>query len=98
MEFLIEVSEAEIVRERAKARELRQTRWWKTKLARGECHWCGGRFPVAELSMDHLVPIVRGGKSTRGNVVVACKACNAKKKYLLPIEWEEWLATLVKPE
>lgn len=29
--------------------------------------------------MDHLVPIVRGGKSTKGNVVVSCKACNSVK-------------------
>jgi len=44
--------------------------------------------------MDHIVPMSRGGKSTRGNVVPACKACNNKKKYMLPIEWEEYLETL----
>jgi 5-methylcytosine-specific restriction endonuclease McrA len=37
---------------------------------------------------------VRGGKSTRGNVVPACKECNNRKKYLLPVEWEEYLETL----
>ena len=44
--------------------------------------------------MDHIVPVIRGGKSTRGNVVPACKECNNKKKHLLPIEWEEYLTTL----
>ena len=38
--------------------------------------------------MDHLIPLVRGGKSTKGNLVAACKTCNSKKKYSLP--WEEW--------
>jgi 5-methylcytosine-specific restriction endonuclease McrA len=37
--------------------------------------------------MDHLVPLSRGGRSIKGNLVPACKACNAKKKYRLP--WEE---------
>ena len=32
-----------------------------------------------------------GGKTTRGNVAPACKECNSKKKYLLPMEWEEYL-------
>jgi 5-methylcytosine-specific restriction endonuclease McrA len=48
--------------------------------------------------MDHIVPIVRGGKSTRGNVVPACKECNSRKKHMLPIEWEEYLAKLREEE
>jgi 5-methylcytosine-specific restriction enzyme A len=41
--------------------------------------------------MDHIVPLVRGGKSTKGNLVPACKECNNKKKYLLPMEWDEYM-------
>lgn len=44
--------------------------------------------------MDHIVPIVRGGKSTKGNCVPACKDCNSKKKHMLPLEWEEYLSRL----
>ena len=36
--------------------------------------------------MDHLVPLARGGKSSKGNVVPACKSCNTNKKYHLPEE------------
>ncbi len=89
--FVIEVSEQDIRREKDKARELRRSQWWKNRLAKGVCHWCGGSFPTSELSMDHIVPLVRGGKSTRGNVVPACKECNSRKKYLLPMEWEEYI-------
>lgn len=92
--FIIEVSDQEIKREKDKARELRKSQWWKNRIGRGICHWCGGEFPPDELTMDHIVPIVRGGKSTRGNVVPACKECNNKKKYMLPIEWEEYLKTV----
>lgn len=51
-------------------------------------------MPPQELTMDHLVPIIRGGKSVKSNIVTACKECNNKKKYLLPIEWEEYLSNL----
>ncbi len=90
-EFIIQVSAEEIRREKEKARELRKSRWWQQRIARGFCHYCGRRFPPSQLSMDHIVPIIRGGKSTRGNVVPVCKECNSKKKYLLPMEWEEYL-------
>ena len=36
--FLIEVSDEQIRRERQKARELRQSPWWKRKRAAGVCH------------------------------------------------------------
>ena len=84
--FLVEVSDAEVKREREKARELRASSWWKRKRAIGLCHHCGGKFPPAELTMDHLVPVIRGGKSTKGNLVVSCKPCNTARKHRLPFE------------
>ena len=75
-----------VARERAKARELKASAWWRNILAQGVCHYCGRKFPPSELTMDHIVPVARGGKSTRGNVVAACLECNRKKKYLTPAE------------
>ncbi|MGH7855852.1 MAG: HNH endonuclease [Candidatus Binatia bacterium] len=49
-------------------------------------HYCGGKFHPASHTIDHVVPIVRGGRSTRGNVVAACHACNSAKKHRLV--WE----------
>ena len=86
--FIAILSDEEIKRERAKARELRQSQWWKRKRGNGICHYCGGKFPPKSLTMDHLVPLVRGGRSTKGNLVPACKDCNEKKKYQLAFEWE----------
>ncbi len=83
-----------IKREKAKARDLRDSQWWKRKRSSGICYYCGGKFKPAELTMDHLIPIARGGRSVQGNVVPACKDCNSKKKYLLPSEWEEYLETI----
>lgn len=36
--------------------------------------------------MDHIVPVARGGKSAKGNVVPSCRACNQKKKLTTPAE------------
>lgn len=84
MAFLVEVSDAEIRREREKARALRASQWWKRKRALGLCHHCGERFAPQDLTMDHLVPVIRGGKSTKGNVVPSCKPCNTARKHDLP--------------
>lgn len=89
--FTYTVSPEDIAKEKAKARELRKKQWWKSKVNQGICYYCGGHFPPEEITMDHIVPIVRGGKSTKGNIVSACKKCNNEKKYMLPIEWEEYL-------
>ena len=75
-----------VARERARAKELRKTDWWKQQLSNGVCHYCGASFPADELTMDHILPVVRGGKSTKSNCVPCCKTCNNEKKYLTPAE------------
>lgn len=95
--FVTEISEADVKHEREKSRELRRSRWWQNRLALGRCHYCGEHFAPEDLTMDHLVPVSRGGKASRNNVVPACKECNSRKKYLLPIEWEEYLDNQTSP-
>jgi 5-methylcytosine-specific restriction endonuclease McrA len=47
------------------------------------CQYCGS---TNELTIDHMIPISRGGKSIFENCVTACKSCNAKKGNKLPSE------------
>jgi 5-methylcytosine-specific restriction protein A len=91
-----EISEEAIKREKEKARQMRKSSWWMRKVQQGECHYCHRRVGKANLTMDHVLPLSRGGKSKKGNIVPACKECNNKKKYLLPVEWAEYLETLTK--
>jgi len=72
--------------EKRKARKLRQSKWWKQQIANGVCYYCKKHFKPNDLTMDHIVPIARGGKSTKGNVVTCCKECNSKKTYYIPAE------------
>jgi 5-methylcytosine-specific restriction endonuclease McrA len=73
-------------REREKARELRNTDWWRSKLQKGVCHYCGKNVGAENLTMDHVVPVARGGKSVRSNCVPCCKACNNEKRAMTPAE------------
>jgi 5-methylcytosine-specific restriction endonuclease McrA len=43
------------------------------------CQYCGHGFPLAQLSYDHVVPRVAGGKTNWSNIVTACRTCNARK-------------------
>jgi 5-methylcytosine-specific restriction endonuclease McrA len=85
-------------RERARSRELRASPWWKRRIADGICHYCRGHVGGRALTMDHIVPLGRGGRSARGNVVPACKTCNSRKKALLPVEWQEYLDRLARTD
>jgi len=80
-----------VAREKRRARELRRTSWWRRKISSGICYYCGRKVGPSELTMDHVIPLGRGGTSDKVNIVAACKECNNKKKYLLPLEWEEYM-------
>ena len=82
----VDADPAHVAKERARARELRKSAWWQRKTASGTCAYCGQTFAPRELTMDHVVPVARGGRSTRGNLVPACKQCNSDKKLLTPAE------------
>ena len=64
---------------------LNTTRWKKLsrKLRRMQpfCSTCGAR---EDLTVDHIVPVSKGGKSTFGNQVAACKSCNGFKANRTP--------------
>ena len=80
-----------IRREKQKARELRLSQWWKNKRACNKCYYCKNYTPATKLTMDHIVPLARGGRSIKSNLVPCCKSCNNLKKTLLPLEWEKLL-------
>ncbi|MFN0058849.1 MAG: HNH endonuclease [Planctomycetota bacterium] len=50
------------------------------------CQYCGRRLRTQELTLDHVLPRSRGGKTTWLNVVVACHGCNGRKANRTPLE------------
>ncbi len=51
---------------------------------RHQCQYCGLRPGIHELSIDHIVPRSRGGRSSWENCVLACRRCNRKKRNRTP--------------
>jgi 5-methylcytosine-specific restriction endonuclease McrA len=43
------------------------------------CQYCGGKFSKNQLTLDHVIPIVQGGRKCWENIVTACKPCNQRK-------------------
>jgi hypothetical protein len=48
--------------------------------------YCGERFPISQLSRDHIRPFCRGGLDVWQNVITACRRCNNAKANLMPEE------------
>jgi 5-methylcytosine-specific restriction protein A len=78
-DYFTPASESHQKIEKAKAREMRTSTYWKQVLGKGICYHCEKKFKAEELTMDHLIPIVRGGKTDKKNCVPSCKECNTKK-------------------
>ena len=85
-----------IRQEKAKARDLRKSRWWQNKVSEGLCYYCGQNVGSSGLTMDHVVPLSRGGLSKKNNLVACCKDCNTRKKTMLPQEWQEYMESMEK--
>ena len=92
--YFVPADEKHVKREKEKARVMRKSPAWKNRCGEGKCHYCQQKIHPKELTLDHVVPVIRGGKTTKGNCVPCCKECNSQKKYLLPIEWQEYLQKL----
>lgn len=51
------------------------------------CQYCGVHGTAPELTIDHVIPVSRGGNpGSWENQVVACKRCNSRKANHLPGE------------
>ena len=50
------------------------------------CAYCANRFAEADLTVEHIVPVSRGGRHGWTNVVTACRSCNTRKGNRLPEE------------
>lgn len=43
------------------------------------CLYCGIKLQTKNLTLDHVIPVSRGGKDTWENLVTCCRSCNKKK-------------------
>jgi 5-methylcytosine-specific restriction endonuclease McrA len=55
------------------------------KIYNSPCFYCGS---LNKITIDHIVPISRGGAHSIGNLVAACAFCNGSKHNKLLVEWK----------
>jgi 5-methylcytosine-specific restriction endonuclease McrA len=48
---------------------------WSTRV----CHWCGDPMESGKRTLDHVIPLSRGGRDVIENMVLACKQCNTER-------------------
>ena len=45
----------------------------------GSCSYCGVVMETINLTIDHVIPLSRGGKHSPDNLAFACRSCNSSK-------------------
>jgi 5-methylcytosine-specific restriction endonuclease McrA len=53
---------------------------------RFRCQYCGAKGNQFELTLDHIIPRSRGGRTEADNLCAACKSCNQRKGDRTPDE------------
>ena len=63
----------------------------------GRCAYCGMGLPrikrlgKVQATVDHFIPLSKGGQNARSNRVLACFDCNMAKDNIDPRESNQWL-------
>lgn len=50
----------------------------------GQCHWCGCELTLDASTLDHKIPLKRGGLDNANNWVLACQPCNDRRAADMP--------------
>lgn len=52
--------------------------------AGGRCEICGKKISLKEISLDHRIPLSKGGEDDVSNLACTCDTCNKMKGCILP--------------
>jgi 5-methylcytosine-specific restriction protein A len=64
-----------------------------------KCHYCGKKITDdADLTVDHLVPLSRGGRHELSNLKICCADCNFNKGNMTESEYCNYLKTGIVPQ
>lgn len=54
------------------------------------CAYCGAVLNAETVTVDHIIPTLRGGPDTIENVTICCRECNASKSNMTAEEFHHW--------
>ena len=85
-------------------KEIKDKNWWRNwsenrvdivkfkKESEKICHYCGKKITNKdELTVDHVIPVSKGGENAKDNFVISCKTCNREKANLSAERYTEFL-------
>jgi hypothetical protein len=72
-------------------RQLREKRKGNSRAIRArmlrkshKCHWCKKPLSINTSTIDHVIPLHRGGLDNANNRVLACEPCNRERGHAMP--------------
>lgn len=48
------------------------------------CYWCGKKLTLKKSTLEHKIPLARGGLDERSNWALACLPCNSRRGHDMP--------------
>lgn len=63
---------------------------WKELYSANNCYYCGKKIEGRDKTVDHKIPISKGGTNARENLVMCCQSCNSHKNNRTESEYYEW--------
>lgn len=60
----------------------------------GRCAYCGQKRKLKTMTVDHIIPLSKGGTDEESNLRCACKMCNYFKGSALPLEFSNRIHTI----
>lgn len=70
--------------DKPKRKQYRKYRKRLIEQGKDACHWCGIKLTLDTSTMDHVIPLSRGGLDHECNRVLSCEPCNSERADKMP--------------
>ena len=62
----------------------------------GLCAYCGRHRNIKYMTIDHIIPLSKGGTDDISNLQCTCKACNNLKEDMFPSEFTDFIRHILR--
>lgn len=62
----------------------------------GLCAYCGQHRNIKYMTVDHIIPLSKGGTDSLDNLQCTCKKCNGLKSDMLPHEFTNFIRNMLE--